>query len=265
MDTTLSRDGTAIAYETTGTGPALIFVNGALTERSAVAPVAALLASHFTVFAYDRRGRGDSGDTYLYAPVREVEDLEAVIRAAGGQAFVFGHSSGAAIALEAAVRGLAITRLALYEPPYIVDDSRPPLPADFVPILRMHVAAGHPGDAVEHFWRVAILMPPEAISQIRNSPMWPKFEAIGRTVPYDAEVLGDHASGKPLPAEWARMTIPTLVIDGGNSSTQLRNAAAAVAALLPNAESVTLEGQGHGAPPEVLAPVLETFFGRPGA
>jgi len=261
MDTTLSRDGTTIAYDKTGSGPALIFVTGALTARVAVAPVAAALAPHLTVYAYDRRGRGDSGDSSAYTPEREVEDLEAMIAVAGGHAFVFGHSSGAALALKAAIHGLAITRLALYEPPYIVDDSRPPLPPEYVPTLRAHVAAGHPGDAVEYFWRVGVRMPPEAIAHLRSSPMWPGIVAMARTIPYDAEVVGDHMAGKPLPAEWAgRVTIPTLVLDGGDSPAPMRNAVAAVAGLLPNVKRITLEGQGHGAPADVLAPVLEAFF-----
>ena len=226
--------------------------------------MAAALAPRFTVFAYDRRGRGDSGDTRPYAVERELEDLDAVIREAGGKAFVFGHSSGAALALQAAVRGAAITRLALYEPPYIVDDSRPPLRYDYLRTLCALVAQGRPGDdLVEYFWRVGVQMGPETIARMRNSPMWPAIEAVGHTVPYDTEVMGDHMTGKPLPAEWAeRVLIPTLVIDGGASPVPMRNAVAAVANLLPHAERLTLDGQTHGAPPEVIAPVLEGFFLR---
>jgi pimeloyl-ACP methyl ester carboxylesterase len=261
MDETKSPDGTVIAYDRVGEGPALILVSPALASRVDVAPVAAALAPHLTVFAYDRRGRGDSGDTQPYAVEREIEDLDAVIHEAGGQAFVFGHSSGAALALEGVVRGLAITKLALYEPPYIVDDSRAPLPDDYVPTLQALVDAGRPGDAVEHFWRVALQLPPQMIDGMRNSPMWPGLVALGNTLPYDGLVMGDHMAGKPLPAEWAsQVTIPTLVIDGGESPPQLRNAVAAVADLLPHAERRTLAGQGHGAPPEVLAPVLESFL-----
>src|SRR5947199_7629740 len=127
-----SKDGTAIAFDQSGDGPAIILVGGAMSTQSASMPLAALLAPHFTVFAYDRRGRGDSGDTAPYAVEREVEDLQALIGEAGGSAYVFGHSSGAALALEAAARGSSITKLALYEAPYIVDDSRAAVPGDIV-------------------------------------------------------------------------------------------------------------------------------------
>ena len=127
----ISRDGTAIAYERTGGGPPLILVGGALSDRSAGSPLATLLAPHFSVFSYDRRGRGDSGDTAPYAVDREVEDLQALIAEAGGSAFVFGHSSGAVLALEAAARGLAVPKLALYEPPFMIGKGRPPLPKDY--------------------------------------------------------------------------------------------------------------------------------------
>jgi pimeloyl-ACP methyl ester carboxylesterase len=261
MKSTISSDGTHIACDRTGEGPALILVTGALGDRTDVAPLAAALAPHLTVFTYDRRGRGDSGDTQPYRVEREIEDMKAVIREAGGQAFVFGHSSGAALALEAAVRGLAITKLALYEPPYIVDDSRAPLPDEYVSTLRALVGAGRRGDAVEYFWRVALQLPPEMAAQVRSTPMWPALEALAHTLPYDGEVMDDHMAGKPLPAEWSkRVTIPTLVIDGGESPASLRNAVAAVTSLLPHAQRRTLEGEGHGAPAEVLAPVLEGFF-----
>jgi pimeloyl-ACP methyl ester carboxylesterase len=257
-----SVDGTRIAYQRSGDGPALILVNGALGERSDAEPMAATLARRFTAIAYDRRGRGDSGDTAPYAPVREIEDLDAIIRAAGGEAFVYGHSSGAALALEAAVSGLAISGLALYEPPYLVNDSRPPVPADYVPTLRAFIADGRRAEAIEYFWRVALLMPDAVIAQLRNAPMWPGLLALAHTLSYDGEVMGDHMRGRPLPAEWAaQVTIPTLVIDGADSPPQLRDAVAAVAALLPHATRRTLGGQGHGAPPEVVAPVLEAFFG----
>jgi len=261
MDTTMSSDGTLIAYDRTGEGPALILVSGALGDRADVALLAAALAPHLTVFAYDRRGRGGSGDTQPYAVDREIDDLAAMIRAAGGRAFVFGHSSGAALALEAAVRGLAIVKLALYEPPYIVDDSRLPIPDEYVPTLQALVGAGRRGDAVEYFWRVALQLPPEMIARARTTPRWPRLEALAHTLSYDGEVMGDHMAGKPLPAEWSRrVTIPTLVIDGGESPASPRNAVAAVTQLLPHAQRRTLQGQGHGALAEVLAPVLEAFF-----
>ncbi len=263
MNTVTSADGTLIAYDRTGSGPSLVFVNGALSTRADVKSVAEVLAPRFTVFAYDRRGRGDSGDTQPYAVEREIQDLEAIVQEAGGQALVFGHSSGAALALEAVVRGLAATRLALYEPPYIVDGSRPPVPVDYVPTLRRLIDEGRAGDAVAYFWQVGILMPPEAIAQMRSAPWFAGIEALGHTLLYDGEVMGDHMRGMPLPQEWAtKATLRTLVLDGDQSPASMRNAVEAVVQLLPNAERRTLNGVGHGAPPDVLAPVLEEFFLR---
>lgn len=265
MDTVRSHDGTTIAYDRMGHGPSAILVSPALADRATIAPLAAALAPNLTVFSYDRRGRGESGDTQPYAVGREIEDLEAMIGVAGGKASVFGHSSGASLALEAAVAGLAIEKLALYEPPYIVDDSRPPLPDDYIPSMRALAAAGRRGEeTVEYFWRVALQMPPEMIAGARQAPFWPSVVALAHTLPYDAEVMGDHMAGRPLPSEWrARVTIPTLVIDGAESPASMRNAVAAVADLLPNAERRTLQGQGHGAPPEVIGPILAAFILAP--
>jgi pimeloyl-ACP methyl ester carboxylesterase len=261
MDKVRSKDGTLIAYERLGEGPAVIIITGALGDRADARPLAEALAPRFTAFAYDRRGRGDSGDTRPFAIEREIEDIDALINVAGGEASLFGHSSGAALALEAAVRGLAVSKLALYEPPYIVDGSRPPLPQEYVPTLQALVASGPPGAAIEYFWRVAMLMPPELIAQMRTMPMWPDLVKVEHTLPYDGLAMGDHMAGKPLPAEWAaKVTIPTLVIDGAESPASLRDAVAAVARLLPDAERRTLDGLGHGAPPEVIAPIVSAFL-----
>lgn len=264
METVGSRDGTRIAFDRLGQGPALILVGGALSDRSGAVTLARALAPHLTVYAYDRRGRGDSGDEAVDEPhglAREIEDLDALFRVAGGEAFAYGHSSGAALALEAAAHGLPITRLALYEPPYIVNGDRPPLPDDFVETLRALRREGRREDAVEYFFRDAMLLPPETIAAMRQMPMWSGFVANAHTLAYDGEAVGDHMAGKPLPGGWAeQVTIPTLVIDGGASAASLRDAAAAVAALLPNAQRRTLEGQGHSASPAVLAPVLEAFL-----
>jgi pimeloyl-ACP methyl ester carboxylesterase len=258
-----SRDGTPIAYERSGDGPALILVLGAFCDRAVAAPLAAVLAPHFTTFAYDRRGRGDSGDTQPYAVEREVEDLAALMSKAGGTALVYGHSSGAVLAIEGAARGLPIRKLVLYEPPFLVDDSRSPMPEDFESRLRAFVAAGRRGDAVECFWQEALQMPPEAIASARKTPMWPGLEALAHTLLYDQAIAGPYQTGRPLPVEWARtVTMPTLVLDGGDSPDYMRNAVAAVAQLLPQAERRTLPGQGHGAPPDVLAPIISEFFAR---
>src|SRR5205823_8445518 len=181
MRTVISKDGTLIAFDQSGQGPALILVTGALTTRADWSSLTAHLAPHFSVFAYDRRGRGESGDTAPYAVEREVEDLDALITEAGGSAFDFGHSSGAALALEAAVRGLAITKLALYEPPFIVDDSRPRLPEDFATQLSEMVSSGRRGDAAELFMTKAAEAPVEVVAQMRNAPFWPGVEAVAHT------------------------------------------------------------------------------------
>lgn len=263
MNTAISKDGTRIAFDRFGEGPALILVSGALSFR-AITPVAAQLAAllpQFTVYHYDRRGRGDSGDTPPYAVEREVEDLAAVITAAGGSAFVYGMSSGAVLALEAANRGLAITRLALYEPPLIIDDSRPLLPEDYHRQLAGLIAAGRRGDAVEYFMTRAVGLPAEAVGPLRQAPVWPAFESIAHTLAYDNAVVGDAMSGQPLPAgRWAAVTVPTLVIDGGASPAWMRNGAQALVDLLPNAQRRTLPGQTHNVDPEALAPVLAEFF-----
>ncbi|MGZ5345339.1 MAG: alpha/beta fold hydrolase [Actinomycetota bacterium] len=261
MDTVRSADGTTIAFERTGDGPPLIVVGGALSDRSAAADLAAVLAARFSVVAYDRRGRGDSGDTPPYAVEREVEDLAALLDAVGGSGFVLGHSSGAALAIEAVIRGLPITKLAVYEPPFIVDDTRPPLPTGYDEHLDELLAEGRRGDAVAYFMTTGVGLPSAVVDQMRGAPMWPAMEALAHTIAYDGRVMGDHMSGRPLPAGWASdVTIPTLVIDGGNSPDWARNAVSAVAAAIPGAERRTLDGQEHGAAPEVLAPVLETFF-----
>jgi Alpha/beta hydrolase family len=262
VTTVASSDGTTIAFDRAGEGPPVILVGGALSDRSGGAPFAAPLAHRLTVFTYDRRGRGDSGDTPPYAVEREVEDLGALIDAAGGSACVYGHSSGAALALEGARHGLPITKLALYEPPFIVDDSRPPLPSDYVARLRELAAAGRGGDAVEYFMTTGPGVPADVVAEMRAAPSWPAMERIAHTLAYDGLIMGDTMSGNPLPTgRWASVTNPTLVLDGGESPTWARNAVRALADVLPHAERRTLDGQTHNASAEILAPVLEGFFG----
>jgi pimeloyl-ACP methyl ester carboxylesterase len=261
MNDVTSKDGTTIAFDRSGAGRPIVLVGGALSDRSAAGPLAALLAPHFTVFAYDRRGRGDSGDTPPYAVEREVEDLDALITEAGGSASVFGHSSGAVLALEAAALGLAITKLALYEPPFIVDDSRPALPGDYVTQLTELTSSGRPGDVVELFLTKGVGVPVDMVAQMRSSPMWPAMEGLAHTLAYDGAIMGDSMSGSPFPIErWASVATPTLVIGGGASPAWARNAIWTLADVLPDARRRSLEGQDHGPAPEVLAPVLEAFF-----
>lgn len=268
MQKVLSKDGTTIAFDKTGQGPALILVAGATATRLAEASLAGALAPHFTVYAYDRRGRGESGDTAPYAVEREVEDIEALINAAGGSAFVLGHSSGAVLALEAArLVPAKIAKLALYEPPFIIDNSRPPAPKDYVRHLTDLISSGRRGDAVEYFMTRAVGMPVEVVSQMRNSPMWPALEAVAPTLVYDGTIMGDTMYGSPLSLrKWASVPVPTLVMDGtvflGREEGHefLRHAAQEITNILPNAQHRTLEGQDHGPADEVLVPVLVEFF-----
>jgi pimeloyl-ACP methyl ester carboxylesterase len=267
MQTVHSADGTRIAFDRSGSGPVLILVGGASSTRAAGADLAAALAPDFTVLAYDRRGRGDSGDTAPYAVEREVDDIEALIDGAGGSASLFGHSSGAVLSLEAG-RRLAgkIKKLALYEPPFIIDDSRPPAPPDFSAQLNALVAAGRRGDAVELFQRVVGLSP-EMIAQARQSPMWPALEAGAHTLAYDAAIVEDAEQGTATPLKkYAAVSIPTLVLDGtlflGSEEKHawMRRSADELVRVLPDARRRTLERQDHGAAADELAAVLLEFF-----
>jgi pimeloyl-ACP methyl ester carboxylesterase len=256
MSEVQSHDGTTIAFDRVGDGPPVVLVDGALSHRR-LGPMTRLvepLAASFTVFHYDRRGRNESGDTPPYAVAREVEDLAAVIAEAGGAAAVFGLSSGAALALEAAASGLAITRLALYEPPYSVEPDEDPA---YLERLHELIAAGRHGDAVDWFLSNAGV-PPEALTSMRQEPEWPLFEAVAPTLAYDHAVLGDGA----VPRERAaRITAPTLVANGGASPDFFAEAARATAEAIPGAQHRVLEGQAWGRyDAEALAPMLKSFF-----
>lgn len=265
MHTVTSKDGTTLAYDQLGQGPTLILVGGALQDRAGdprTAHLAGLLSKHFTVVHYDRRGRGDSTDTQPYAVQREIEDLEALMDAAGGAALVFGHSSGAVLALDAAnALGPKITRLAVYEAPFVVEGSRPPRRDDYVAELERLVAAGQRGDAVALLMTDAAGVPAEYVEPMRQEPFWAGFEAMAHTLAYDGRIMGDTQSGQPLPqGRWASVTVPVLVMDGGASHSSMHRAAQALAALLPGSQRRTLAGQDHGPDPEVLAPALDEFF-----
>jgi pimeloyl-ACP methyl ester carboxylesterase len=258
---TTSADRTPIAFDRVGDGAALILVGGAFNDRRTPAPLAQLLAESFSVYTYDRRGRGDSGDTQPYAVEREIEDLEAVIEAAGGSAALFGHSSGAELARATAARGVSVPKLAMYEPPYIVDDSRPLKGDDYLERLERAIAEGRPRDAVEQFMTEAVGMPAEMVSPILDSPMSVELEKLAHTLPYDERVMQDYRYGQSLPAEWTEsVTMPTLVMDGGESPPWQRNACRALIQVLPDVTYRTLEGQDHAAAPEALAPVLRSFL-----
>jgi pimeloyl-ACP methyl ester carboxylesterase len=258
MKTVTSADGTTIAFDRFGSGPPLIMVGAAFNSRSgSTEPLAVALQDRFPVLNYDRRGRGDSGDTAPYSVEREIEDIDALTASAGGSSAVFGHSSGATLALLAAAHGSAISKLALYEPPFLVDQSRPPLAADFPERLIALVAAGRRGDAVELYQTEGIGIPQEVVAQMRSAPFRPAMEAIAHTLAYDATIVGD----LKLPtALIASVMTPTLVINGENSPPLLRNAARAVAETLPNGRQVTLAGQTHDISPDATAPALAEFL-----
>jgi pimeloyl-ACP methyl ester carboxylesterase len=264
MGRVTSKDGTSIAYERMGSGPAVILVGGGAVDRSENAPLAPELAEHFTVYNYDRRGRGESGDTVPYAVEREVEDIEALIAQAGESAHLYGVSSGGALALEAAAAGLAIDRLAVYEVPYNTADDWPRRWQEYVEQLGALLAEDRRGDAFELFMRLADASE-ENIAAARNSPMWPSLEAIAPTLAYDAACLGN---GHPPAARLAKITQPTLVATGARTRQPgaatwvlaLDHAADAIAESIPRAERQILEGQTHVADPKAVALVLERFF-----
>ena len=256
MNKVASRDGTTIAVDRVGEGPPIVIVVGAFNDHTTGAPLAAVLQPRFSVYNYDRRGRGDSGDTPPYAIDREIEDLEAVIAAAGGSASVFGYSSGAALALQAASRGLPITKLALYDPPL---SARGPIwSVDHAAELGRLVAAGQRGDAAEYFQSKIVGIPEEVVAQLQQAPFRPALEAIAHTLVYEATILGDGALPQGLaPA----VTMPTLVIAGAAGAPFMRDWAEGIAAALPNARALPLEGQTHDLDPAALGPILEEFFG----
>jgi pimeloyl-ACP methyl ester carboxylesterase len=253
-----SAVGTTIAYERTGGGPALVLVDGALCHRAAgpMRPLAALLRERFTVHTYDRRGRGESSDTAPYAVAREVEDLRALIGAAGGEACVYGISSGAALALAGAAAGLPITKLALYEPPFMAETEDGVRIKEYTARLGELLAAGRDGDAVELFM-TNVGIPAQVVAGIRAQPGWAALEAIAPTLAYDDQVLGDGSMPRDLAST---ITVPALVIAGTDSPQGLRQAAKATADALPAAVHRTLEGQTHDVSPDALAPVLAAFF-----
>ncbi len=256
MDTVASRDGTRIAFETSGAGPALLLVTGALSDRSVALTVRAALDAHFTLFAYDRRGRGDSGDTAPCAPERELEDLGAVLDVAGSGAFVYGHSSGAILSLRAAMSGQSMGKLAVMEPPFIVPGMRPLPPADVTSRLTSLVAAGDRAGALRVFLTEQVGIPAAAVSQMAASPLWARMLKLAHTVPYDSAI----ASTGELPAALARVAIPTLLLHGGRSFPWIGETARTIAKTIPGAEFAVLEGQDHSPAPEVLAPALVRFF-----
>ncbi len=257
-----SRDGTTIAFDRSGDGSSLILVDGALSYRGfgPMGALAARLAENFTVFTYDRRGRGESGDTQPYSVRREIEDIEALIEKAGAPAFLHGFSSGAVLALRATAQlGEKVSRLAVLEPPFDADGMHPK--AEFFEYkdqMLQLIKAGKNGEAVAYF--LQDLVPPDVLEGIKRSPDWPVMEALAPTLAYDNEVMGDGM----LPTEAAAaVTAPTLILDGGESPDFKHAAADALAAAMPHARRKTFEGEMTLVPAEVLAPALTVFFRQP--
>src|SRR5688572_11010327 len=256
-----SWDGTRIAYDVSGKGPALIVVGGALSDRRGGAELAQLLAPHFTVYSYDRRGRGDSTNTKPYSVKREIEDLAALIDAAGGSAFVYGKSSGAALALQAASELGAdkVRKLAVYEPPYNEADGAAREWRAFRAQLDQLLAADRREEAVTHFMKF-VGAPEQAVAKMKSSPAWPGMVAMAPTLAYDNAILGDDRS---VPGSVARISSPTLVMDGGASAQPMpfmRITADKLGKKIPNAQRLTVEGQAHDVSSKVLAPILLKFF-----
>jgi len=260
MRKVVSKDGTSIAYDQLGKGPAVILISGASTSHEANTALAERLSSHLTIYNYDRRGRGDSSDTLPFSVEREFEDLEALIAEAGGSASLWGSSSGAILGLQAAARGLPITKLALWEPPFSVDEDGLRRFKEYETRLGELLAQGRRSDAAALFMS-QVGLPPDFIEAARSEPWWAAQEAIAPTLAYDAAVMGD--SLVPV-QQAASVTIPTLVLDGGTADPFFHAAAQALVSVMPHAQLRSLPGQPHNVDPQVIAPVLVEFFAEAG-
>ncbi len=269
MQLVTSKDGSRIAYDRFGSGPAVIVVGGALGYRKfkKMEELAKLLAERCTVINYDRRGRGDSTEVKPFALEREIEDIQALIEVAGGSASLWGWSSGGALALRAAAAGVGVERLSVYEVPFMVPPKAKRPTPNYGERLDELVAAGDRSGAVKHFMRNAMGIPAPFVALMRLMPMWSGLKATAHTLPYDWAALGRHTMyGAPLnAAEWASVTAPTLVAYGAKSPAVLQQGSRALADVLPNAQLRELKGVSHNLKMNVLAPVLAEFFtGAPG-
>ena len=263
MPTLVSRDGTVIGYDTAGQGPALILVAGATQYRAVdttITPVlAGLLAERFAVVNYDRRGRGESGDTPPYAVAREIEDIAALIEAHGGRGYLFGMSSGAVLALEAAAAlGEGVGAVVMYEPPIDPAASAERYQQDHAEMAAL-AAEGRAADMMGKFL-AGVGMPPEALEGFRQSPAWPAYAAVGLTLEHDYRVLAEARTGAAPPERWRQVSAPVLVLDGAASFPFMHAGADWVASGLPNARRQTLAGQSHEYDPRVVAPVIAAFL-----
>lgn len=261
MDKVISADGTPIAYEAVGSGPTAVLVGGAFCDHHATAELAAALASDFTVVSYDRRGRGESGDTLPYDVRREVEDIEALIRHFGDRAVLHGISSGGALCLVAAAAGAPVDAVSVLEPPYRVDPGAPPVPDGYTDTLVELTSAGRRGDAVAYFMTAAVGQPQEAVDAARKTPVWPALEAMAHTLVYDSHVMGGDASALPERL-LADLSVPVLAVHSTASPAWLAAGATAVADAVPNGDSAGLDGRFHEVPAGTLAPVLKAFYQR---
>ena len=259
--TVSSADGTTIAYEVLGSGPPLVTVCGATCDRALMRPTARALGGSFTTVDYDRRGRGDSGDTHPYAVDREIEDLAALVDAVGGHASLYGHSSGAALVLRAVAGGLPVDGFVLHDPPFAPDDpafrdGNRTFAAEVLDLL----AAGQRDEAVDR-WCRGTGMPGGVVDAMRSTPRWADLVALAPTLAYDLAVLGAVETGGAVPEDVAaRAARPGLVLVGGASPPFMREVARHLADHLPAAGLRVLEGHGHVVPPEVLAPLVAEFL-----
>src|SRR5579863_4635761 len=258
MATVTSKDGTRIAYTRSGSGYPVILVDGALCSRSfgPMPKLSPLMAEHFTVYMYDRRGRNESGDTKPYAMEREIEDIAALIEEAGGSAYVYGISSGAALALAASANGLNIPKLALYEPPFEVPGATGGAPKDMLTQLKTMVAEDRRGDAVKYFMKV-VGVPSFGIFVMTLLPIWKKLKAVAHTLPYDITIL----DGFAIPEDRAKaIKVPTLVAAGTKTSESIKRSVKRLSELIPDNQLKMLEGQTHNVSEKAIGPVLIEFF-----
>ncbi|HEY9011673.1 MAG TPA: alpha/beta hydrolase [Devosia sp.] len=266
MNFVTSKDGTRIAYTATGKGPAIILVNGA-TAFPALDPtlpaLTEMLKDDFTLVAFDRRGRGQSGDTRPFSPQREIEDIEALIDQFGGKATLYGQSSGAVLSLIAAGKLPGVTHVLAYEPPYSTPGTGNDLPADYVEKLARYNAENNGDTAAALFLTGAVGLPEEAVDGMRQGDFWPVMVGVGPTIYYDAVYMTLERDGYEIPSHlWAGSQAKFLIVDGGASFPGMREAADAVAAATPGAGRKSLGDQGHGPSAEAIAPVLREFAGR---
>ncbi len=261
METTRSADGTTIAFDRLGEGPPVVLLPGATCTRGVTAPLASALAGHLTVLNVDRRGRGDSDDRAETPPwlvEREVEDVAAVVRAAGGTAALYGHSSGAALALHAAAAGIGVDRLVLHDAPFAPPGGEEPA-REWDATLRRLLAAGRDDEAMTTFL-LRIGMPQQVVDDLRAGPHWPAMEAVAPTLAYDSAAMGDRDGGL-VPADvLPAVTVPTLVVAGGADHPFMLHVARTLVEGLPDARLLHLEGARHDVGPDVVAPAVLPFL-----